>query len=246
LRDKDEWAAVGQITALLTLVLLVACANIANLLLAKAADRQKEIGIRQALGAGRVRLLRQFLTESLLLALLGGAAALLASHWTMALVRGVAAGAFPEYRNYIESLDFAVDGRVVGYVAGLSLLSGMLFGVAPAFGLLKSNFTPALKDEATANGTRVPRSWFRNALVAGQVAVSLAFTIGAGLLVRSVQVAATREFAFANRDVLLVRLSLPGYDSLNARPCFSSRHSGTAFRASRCGVRRADLAAGRW
>jgi predicted permease len=212
LRDKEEWSAVGEITALLTLVLLVACANIANLLLARAADRQKEIAIRQALGASRSRLARQFLAESLLLALMGGAATLLASHWTMAIARAFAADAFPEYRNYIESLEFGVDWRVVGYVAGLSLMSGLLFGLAPTLELLRSNFTPALKEEPTATGLRVSRSWFRNALVVGQVAVSVSLTIGAGLLVRSVQVATTREFAFATRDVLLVQLSLPGYD----------------------------------
>jgi putative ABC transport system permease protein len=212
LRDKEEWAAVGQITALLTLVLLVACANIANLLLAKAAERQKEIGIRQALGAGRGRLVRQFLTESLLLALMGGVVALLMSHWTMTLTRSLAAQTFPEYGHYIESLDFALDLRVIGYVVGLSLTSGILFGLAPALDLLKSNFTPALKEEGTALGMRVSRSGFRNALVIGQVAVSLCLTIGAGLLVRSVQVATTREFAFATRDVLIVQLALPGYD----------------------------------
>ena len=217
LRDKEEWAAVGQITALLTLVLLVACANIANLLLAKAADRQKEIGIRRALGASGGRLFRQFLTESVVLALMGGAAALLASHWTMALVRGFAADAFPEYRHYIESLEFTADWRVVGYVAGLSLLSGLLFGLAPALDLLRSDSTPALKGAATATSMGVSRLGFRNTLVVGQVAVSLAFTIGAGLLVRSVQVATTREFAFATRNVLLVQLSLPGYDLAHAR-----------------------------
>jgi len=212
LRDKEEWAAVGQITALLTLVLMVACANIANLLLAKATERQKEIGIRQALGASRGRLVRQFLTESLLLALLGGMAALLMSHWTMVLGRSFAADAFPEYRHYIESLDFAVDLRVVGYVVGLSLMSGILFGLAPAIDLLKSNFTPALKEERTAIGMRMSRSRFRNALVIGQVTVSLCFTIGAGLWVRSVHVATNREFDFATRDVLIVQLALPGYD----------------------------------
>jgi len=212
LRDKGEWAAIGQISALLTLVLLVACANIANLLLAKAADRQKEVGIRQALGASRGRLVRQFLTESVLLALMGGAAALLASHWTMAGVRGFAVDVFPDYRNYIESLDFGVDVRVVAYVVALSFMSAVLFSLAPALDLLRSNLNPALKEEGTPVGMRISRLWFRNALVVGQVAISLSFTIGAGLLVRSVQVAATREFAFATRNVLVVQLTLPGYD----------------------------------
>ena len=212
LRDKDEWAAVGQITALLTLVLLVACANLANLLLAKAADRQKEVGIRQALGASRGRLVRQFLTESLLLALIGGAAALLASYWTMAGIRGLAVHAFPDYRSYIDSLEFGVDLRVVAYVVALSLMSAVLFGLAPALDLLRSNLNPALKEENAPVGMRISRSWFRNSLVVGQVAVSLSFTIGAGLLVRSVHVAATREFAFATRNVILVQLTLPGYD----------------------------------
>jgi predicted permease len=212
LRDKDEWAAIGQITALLTLVLLVACANLANLLLAKAADRQKEVGIRQALGASRGQLVRQFLTESVLLALMGGAAALLASHWAMAGIRGFAVDAFPDYRNYIESLEFGVDLRVVAYVVALSLMSAVLFGLAPALDLLRSNLNPALKEENAPVGMRISRSWFRNALVVGQVAISLSFTIGAGLLVRSVHVAATREFAFATRNVVLVQLTLPGYD----------------------------------
>ncbi len=214
---KHDWQDVGSITVLLHLVLLVACANIANLLLARAADRQREIGIRQALGASRGRLVRQLLSESVLLALLGGGAAILLAHWSMAIMRGFAAGRFPEYRSYVESLDFGVDWRVVAYVMGLSLVSGIIFGLAPALDLLRANLAPALKQEGSSIGTRVPRSSLRNILVVGQVAVALCLTITAGLLARSAKLASNREFSFASRDVVLVELGLPGYAPERAR-----------------------------
>jgi predicted permease len=211
LNHKDEFRGVGLVTVLLALVLLVACANIANLLMARAADRQREIGVRQALGASRGRLLRQLLTESVLLALLGGLVATLFGHWTMALVRGCAAWGFPEYRSYIENLEFSVDWRVVAYAMGLSLFSGIVFGLVPALDLLRANLAPALKQEGSVIGARLPRASLRNVLIVGQVAVSLCLTIVAGLIVRSIHVASSREFGFASRDVLLVELGLPGY-----------------------------------
>ncbi len=217
LKDKDEFRGVGCVTALLTLVLLVACANIANLLLARATDRQREIGIRQALGASRSRLMRQLLTESVLLALLGGIAAIVLGHWTTALVRAFAAWRFPEFRSYLEALEFGIDWRVIAYAMGLSLFSGVIFGLAPALDLLRANLAPALKQEGSPIGTRLPRASLRNILLIGQVAVSLCLTIGAGLLARSVHVASNRELGFASRDVLLIELGLPHYSVDRAR-----------------------------
>jgi predicted permease len=217
LTSKGEWRGVGTIAAVLGLVLLIACANMANLLLARAADRQCEIGIRQALGASSGRLLRQLLTESVLVALLGGMAAVLLGHWTMAIGRDFAIWRFPEYRSYIESLDFGVDWRVVAYAFGLALFSGIIFGLAPALDLLRSNLAPALKQEGSPLGTRLPRSSLRNALIVGQVAVSLCLTITAGLMTRSVQGASSGQLGFALRDVLLVELGLQGYSPKRAQ-----------------------------
>jgi putative ABC transport system permease protein len=214
---RDVVRGIAMCTALLTLVLLVACANIANLMMARAADRQREIGIRQALGASRARLVRQILTESVLLALLGGAAAVVFGHWTMALVRALVAWSLPEYRSYILALDFVMDWRVIAYAIGLSLFSGVLFGLAPAFDLLRANLAPALKQEGSPIGTRLPRASLRNILLIGQVAVSLCLTIIAGLIARTSSVGPSRGFGFTTRDVLFVQVALPNYGPDRAR-----------------------------
>jgi predicted permease len=167
--------------AVVGIVLLIACANVANLLLARAAGRRKEIAVRLALGAGRWRLMRQLLTESVLLALLGGAAGLLLAIWWVDLLKA----APPPPGVLPISPDFSLDWRVLGFTLGLSVLTGIVFGLAPALQAARADLVPALKDEAVTFDQRQRRFNLRNALVVAQVALSLVLLIGASLFLRS-------------------------------------------------------------
>ncbi len=157
------------------LVLLIACANVANLLLSRAAARHKEIAVRFALGAGRFRLLRQLLTESVLLAVLGGAAGLLFAEWVSDL--GVAL--IPDRAGSIE-LNLSLDGRILAFTAIVSILTGITFGLVPAWQATRTNLAPALKDGARDIGRGPRHFWLGRGLVATQVALSLMLLIGAG------------------------------------------------------------------
>ena len=182
--------------AVVGLVLLIACANVANLLLARASVRRREIAVRLALGASRGRLIRQLLTESLLLALLGGVAGLLATQWTVRLVPQF----FPA--NDLGGLDLSVDWRVLVFTLGVSLLTGLLFGLAPALQATRLNLLPALKAEASVYGQRRRRITLRDALVIAQLAMSLVLLVSAGLFVRSLRQALTFDPGFAADNLL--------------------------------------------
>jgi macrolide transport system ATP-binding/permease protein len=197
-----------------SVVLLIACANIANLLLARGAVRQKEIGIRQAPGASRWRVTRQLLTENLLLALTGGAAGLLASIWAASLLVPMIHP--PGERGF--HMDASPDAGVLAYTIGVSLLTGLLFGVLPALRASKQSVTSTLKEESSAFGQRVSRSRLRSALVVSQVAASLFLLTGAGLLVRAMQKAQGVKLGFEAKNVLVVTTNLgrQGYDAARA------------------------------
>jgi putative ABC transport system permease protein len=187
--------------SLVGLVLLIACANVANLLLVRATARQKEIAVRLALGAGRGRLVRQLLTESVFLALLGGAlGALLASWADGVLLRLVAAG------NNSILLDLHPDARILGFTLVVSLFTGILFGLAPAWRSTHMDLAPVLKD--AARGTSAGRSRFGlgKILVVAQVAMSLLMLIGAGLFVRSLQKLMSADLGYNPDKLLLVRI----------------------------------------
>lgn len=169
--------------AVVGLILLIACVNIANILLARSAARQKEVAVRVALGAGGLRLFRQMLTESLLLAIIGGAAGLLFAQWAdAALLRMVSAGSgqLP--------LDLHPDGKILAFTLLVSVLTGVLFGLAPAFRAMRVNLNPILKAAsrgATASASRPGRVPVGKVLVIAQVALSLLLLVVAGLFVRS-------------------------------------------------------------
>jgi predicted permease len=185
--------------AVVGLVLLIACANVANLLLARAATRQKEIAVRLALGASRWRLLRQLLTESVLLALAGGALGVMLAYW------GKDALAAARISGVFLPLDVKLDLRVLGFTAAVSLLTGMLFGLAPAWRATRVDLTPALKDNAR-NLSSGGRSLLSKSLVVAQVALSLLLLISAGLFARTLRNLQNVDAGFNTADLLLFRV----------------------------------------
>ncbi len=188
-------------------VLLIACANIANLLLARATARAREIAVRLAIGARRTRLVRQLLTESVLLAVLGGALGLVVGYWTLDLIRS---SPFPIPPNFLRQI--RIDGRVMIFTALLSLLTGVLFGLVPALRASKPNLVPVLKDETVpvAGGAHGLLRWvtLRQALVVGQIALSLVALVAAGLFLRSLQKTQEINPGFETSHVLALRLNL--------------------------------------
>jgi putative ABC transport system permease protein len=161
------------------LILLIACSNIANLLLARGAARQKEVALRSALGASRRRLFRQMLTETLLLGLLGGAAGLLLAQWGVDALLALKPGDLPTTQK------IGIDGRVLAFSLGLSALTGLVFGIAPALQLSKTDVSRALKEGGRGGGEGKERARLRGAFVVAQVALSLMLLVGAGLLLNS-------------------------------------------------------------
>ncbi|HET6853740.1 MAG TPA: ABC transporter permease [Pyrinomonadaceae bacterium] len=200
--------------AVVGLVLLIACANVANLLLARASARRREIAVRLAVGASRGRLVQQLLTESLLLALLGGAAGLLATLWTASMIPGF----FPE--NETKGLDLSLDWRVLVFTLGVTLITGMLFGLAPALQASRQNLVPSLKDESP-HGQHLRRLGLRDALVISQLALSLVLLIGAALFVRSLQRAISFDPGFAAQNLLIA--------SMETRGASLNKQQGQAF-----------------
>lgn len=189
--------------ALSGLVLLLACVNLANLLLARAASRRREISTRLALGAGRLRVLRQVLTESLLLAGLGGAAGLLLGYAGRNLIPSLLT---ESWRPAIVRVDF--DWKVLSFTAAVSLTTGLLFGMIPAWQATRSDVNEALKDgsHATAGRSRV---WLGRALVVSQVALSAVLLIGAGLFLRTLTNLSHRPLGFRAENLLLFQLNPP-------------------------------------
>jgi predicted permease len=191
------FAAVG-------IVLLIACANVAGLLLARAANRNKEIGIRLALGAGRIRIVRQLLTESLTLALAGAAAGLVAGIWLTNALRSL----LPERILWLSfALDFGVDWRVFGFTLAIAAATGVLFGLVPALQASKPDLVPALK-EARRSWTGSGTTRTRGALVVCQVSLSLVLLITAGLCVKTLRNARAIDTGYEVERVLTARIDL--------------------------------------
>ena len=194
------------------LVLLIACVNLASLLIARAADRRKDTAIRLALGAGRGHLVRQLLTESVVLAALGGAAGVLLAIWMTNL--------FAAWQPPVDIPLFpalGVDTRVLIFAGLISLLTGVLFGLAPALESARADLIPALKNEPIAG--RLRRFHLRDVLVAAQVALSVVLVVGSVLVVRSLQNALRLHLGFEPRHAAAVAfdLGLQGYDEVRGR-----------------------------
>ena len=195
------------------IILLIVCANVAGLMLARAAARQKEMAVRLALGAGRARIVRQLMTESVMLSVLGGALGILFAYWgAHAIISFVSS-------NQPRPLGFAtgVDLRVLGFTAVVSLLTGILFGIAPTFRSARVDLTPALKEGEGGSGSsgHAGGKWFSisNALVVTQVALAIVVLVGAGLLVRTLANLRSIDVGFDSHNILIFGIdpTLIGY-----------------------------------
>jgi putative ABC transport system permease protein len=223
LMPLQEFIVRSVETALLVLlgavafVLLIACANVANLLLARAAGREKEIAIRTALGAGRARIVRQLLTESALLALAGGVAGLLLAKWGTDLLLKLAP------QNLPRMSDVSLDGRALAFTAAVTLLTGLIFGLVPALQASKPNLTESIKDAGGRGSTEGGRRQFiRGSLVVLEMASALLLLVGAGLLIKSFWRLQRVDPGFNPNNALTASVSLPSrkYPEENQQSAF--------------------------
>jgi predicted permease len=193
------------LTALAALALLIACVNLANLSLARAATRQKEMAVRLSVGASRLRLVRQLLTESMLLAALGAALGLLFAYWGKDALLALLVGGSGEF-----AVDLRLDWRALGFAAAISALTGLLFGLAPALRATRVELTPMLKE--TPGAGAAPRSRLSKALIVAQVAMSLALLTGAGLFARTLRNLNQIDAGFDRENLLIFSVN-PRYES---------------------------------
>ena len=211
LDDGEGGAEVFLLLPLsVALVLLIACANVTNLLLARAARRQKEIATRLALGATRWRIIRQLLTESLLIAFAGGALGLALAWWTLSVLYPLLLARFPVSATFRASLalDLQPDYRVFGFTLLMALLSGLAAGLAPAWQASRPNLTSAIKGEGSVFGEHLSQSRLRNGLIVMQLAFSLILLVSAGLLARNLHKLQNIDTGFETARLFTVETDL--------------------------------------
>ena len=196
---KPLWILLGAVV----FVLLIACANVANLLLARATARKKEIAVRIGLGASRWRIVRQLLTESVLLSAIGGALGLLVAVWGTRALMVIGPPSLASLQGV------GVNTWVLGFTLGVALLTGIIFGLVPAFEAARFNFNDSLKEGGKNIGGSAGTQRFRNAFVVTQVALALLLLVGAGLLLKSLNRLQSVDPGFNPRNLLTVRVSLP-------------------------------------
>ena len=192
-------------------VLLIACANLATMLLARASARERELAIRVALGAGRWRLLRQMLTESVLLALAGAAGGIVLSIWGLELLKQIGARTIPRLA------EVNVDLVVLIVTAVVAVGTGILFGLIPAFASAKPELTEALKEGGRSSTTGARRNQIRNSLVVAEIALALVLLVGAGLLLKSYARVQNIDPGFDRRNVLTAEMRSSGAEISAAR-----------------------------
>lgn len=205
---------VSVLMAVVGLVLLIACANLANLLLARASAREKEFAVRLSLGASRIRLIRQLLIESLLLAFCGGALGVLFSFWiTNTLLAFLNVG-----RSAVYALHVSPDSTVLWFAMALSFATAILFGLAPAWQATQPDFIPSLKQEASGGVRPGDRTSLRKFLVVAQVALSLVVLFAAGLLTRTLRSLQTVNLGFQREKVIALSIDtdVSGYSNAQA------------------------------
>ncbi len=198
--NKLLWLLLGAVT----FVLLIGCANVANLLLASGASRQKEIAIRTALGASRWRVMRQLFTESTILALTGGAVGLLVAFWGLAAITKLLPGDFPRLN------EIHMDLRVLAFTFAASVLTGILFGLAPALQISRPDVQESMRETGRGSSGSRRKSRFRQALIVVEVALSVVLLAGAGLLFRSFIHLQSVNTGFVSQQVLTARLTPAG------------------------------------
>jgi len=205
--NKLLWLLLGAVT----FVLLIGCANVANLLLANGASRQKEIAIRTALGASRWRVMRQLFTESTMLALTGGAVGLLIAYWGLAAITKLLPRDFPRLD------EIHMDLRVLAFTFLASVLTGMLFGLAPALQISRSDVQDSMRESGRGLAGSLRKSRFRQALIVVEVALSVVLLVGAGLLFRSFMHLQSVNTGFVSHQVLTAKLTPAGtnYNNLS-------------------------------
>jgi putative ABC transport system permease protein len=216
--DRGFWPMMGVVLGATGLVLLISCSNIANLLLARAAVRGKEIGVRLCLGASRGRVIRQLMTESMLLAGIGGGAGLLLAWWSVGFMVAAVLSRVGDDKVVAAALNLNPDARILAFTLLLSLLSAIAFGLAPALRTTRLDLVATIKDEGAALGHLIGRSRLRNGLVIAQVAICLTLLMVAGLLLRGLIRAVTMDPGFETKNVLLLELNLgdSGYTQARA------------------------------
>ena len=209
---RDIWKLAPVVLIAFGLVLLIACANVANLLLARAANRTKEIAVRLSVGATRARLVQQLLTESLMIAVSGGIAGSLLAWWTFRSLLAFVLTALPG-RIPALSVDANPNVTVLWYGLGLTIVTALVFGLAPALQASRQDVQTVLKQDGAGSGRR-SRGWLRGALIVVQVAVCLVLLVSAALLLRALYAAQTTDPGFGYRGVAVASFNLggPSYD----------------------------------
>ena len=220
IRPLKDWMIPDQVELVIlammgavTLVLVIACSNVANLLLARASVRHREISIRAALGAGRLRIIRQLLTESAIIGLLSAPLGIVLARATLVLLdRGIPPDSIPYF------IHWALDARSVAYAIVISLGTGLVFGMVPALHATRSNLQDSLKEGARGS-TGGRRAWLRNGLVVVEIAMSLVLLIGASLFVRSFLNLQNATVGFDTAPLMTLRFYLPGanYEPVGAK-----------------------------
>jgi predicted permease len=233
----EAYAVAALLFVIVNLVMLIACMNLAGMLLARAVTRRSEIAVRLALGAARGRIIRQLLTESVLLSAIAGVAGILLAVWLLHLLMAFMP-ALPEGIRI--ALDLRLDWRVVAYTIAVSTITGIVFGLAPALQSSRADVSTVLKDDSTLSTVRYSKSRLRMSLVVAQVAFSMLLLIGAGLVLRGLEKVRPTRLGFSSDNVVVAPLTL-GERDYDRRKAHEFYRSVTERVAALPGVQNASL-----